>query len=180
VTKMRFMYDRACDNINYGHTSGLTPYYKMVSLLFRYTLTLRGGDSDNISHIARNLLYQMAPGQPQFNACHFLWNEIIICSYNSYSGCHYANYIFLLVKHATNLILRLTPFMRSIRLVKASSSRSSDLVSIRHVLILRELIWACILLRDTVMPVPQPIKLNLHGALMILFQWRCISLSWGS
>jgi hypothetical protein len=28
VTKMRFMYDRAYGNINYGHTSGLTPYYK--------------------------------------------------------------------------------------------------------------------------------------------------------
>jgi hypothetical protein len=72
VTKMRFIYDRAYGNIHYGHTSGLTPYYKMLNLLFRYTLTPRGGESDNISHRARNLLYQMAPGQPKFNACHFL------------------------------------------------------------------------------------------------------------
>jgi hypothetical protein len=43
VTKMRFMYDRAYGNINYGHTSGLTPYYKMLNLLFRYTLCPRGG-----------------------------------------------------------------------------------------------------------------------------------------
>jgi hypothetical protein len=126
VTNMKFMYDKAYGNINYGHTSGLTPYYKMLNLLFRYTLTPRGGDSDNISHRARNLLYQMAPGQPQFNACHFLWNEIILCSYTSSSGCNYAPYIFMLVKHATR-----TPFMRSIILVKASSSRPSDLVSIR-------------------------------------------------
>jgi hypothetical protein len=62
VTKMRFMYDGAYGNINYGHTSGLTPYYKMLNRFFRYTLTPRGGDSDNISHRDRNLLYQMAPG----------------------------------------------------------------------------------------------------------------------
>jgi hypothetical protein len=46
VSKMRFTYDRAYGNINYGHTSGLTPYYKMLNLLLRYTLTPRGGDSD--------------------------------------------------------------------------------------------------------------------------------------
>jgi hypothetical protein len=106
VTKMRFMYDRAYGNINCGHTSGLTPYYKMLNLLFRYTLCPRGGDSDNISHRARNLLYQMAPGQPKFNVRHFLWNEIIICSHTSSSGCHYAPYIFMMVKHATKLDLK--------------------------------------------------------------------------
>jgi hypothetical protein len=107
VTKMKFMYDRAYGNIRYGHKSGLTPYYKMVNLLFRYTPTPRGGDSDNISHSARNLLYQMALGQPQFNACHFLWQEITICSYTSSSGSHYAPYIFMLVKHATQLDLKI-------------------------------------------------------------------------
>jgi hypothetical protein len=106
VTKMRFMYDRAYGNINYGHTSGLTPYYKMLNLLFRYTLCPRGDDSDNISHRARNLLYQMAPGQPKFNVCHFLCTEIIICSHTSSSGCHYAPYIFMMVKHATQLDLK--------------------------------------------------------------------------
>jgi hypothetical protein len=40
VTKMRFMYDRAYGNINYCHTSELTPYYKMLNLLFRYTFVL--------------------------------------------------------------------------------------------------------------------------------------------
>jgi hypothetical protein len=65
------LYDRAYGNINYGHTSGLTPYYKMLNLLFWYTLCPSGGDSNNISHRARNLLYQMAPGQPKFNVCHF-------------------------------------------------------------------------------------------------------------
>jgi hypothetical protein len=61
----------------------------MLNLLFRYTRCPRGGDSDNISDRARNLLYQMAPGQPKFNACQFLWNGIIICSHTSSSGCHY-------------------------------------------------------------------------------------------
>jgi hypothetical protein len=41
VTKMRFMYDRAYGNINYGHTSGLTPYYKMLNL-FLGTLFVLG------------------------------------------------------------------------------------------------------------------------------------------
>jgi hypothetical protein len=100
------MYDRAYGNINYGHTSGLTPYYKMLNLLFRYTLCPRGGDSYNISHRARNLLYQMTPGQPKFNVCHFLWNEIIIFSHTSSSGCHYAPYIFMMVKHAAKLYLK--------------------------------------------------------------------------
>jgi hypothetical protein len=48
----------------------------------------------------------MAPGQPKFNACHFLWHEIIICSHTSSSGCHYAPYIFMMVKHATQLDLK--------------------------------------------------------------------------
>jgi hypothetical protein len=100
------MYDHFYGNINYGHTSGLTPYYKMLNLLFRYTLCPIGGDFDNISHRARNLHYQMAPGQPKFNAIHFLWNDIIICSHTSSIGCHYAPYIFLMVKHATKLDLK--------------------------------------------------------------------------
>jgi hypothetical protein len=106
VTKLRFMYNRSYGNINYGHTSGLTPYYKMLNLLFMYTLCPRSGDSNNISHRARNLLYQIAPSQPKFNVCHFLWNEIIICSHTSSSRCHYAPYIFMMVKHATKLDLK--------------------------------------------------------------------------
>jgi hypothetical protein len=124
VTKMRFMYDRGYGNINYGHTSGLTLYYKMLNLLFRYTLCPRGGDSDNISHRARNLLYQMAPGQPKFNACHFLWHEIIICSHTSSSGCHYAPYIFMMVKHATQLDLKTDVVHESYKTSKGKLAQS--------------------------------------------------------
>jgi hypothetical protein len=35
VSKMRLMYDRAYGDINYGHPSGLTPYYKLFYLLFQ-------------------------------------------------------------------------------------------------------------------------------------------------
>ena len=105
VTKMKFMYDQAYGKIQYGHPSGLTPYYKMLNLLFQNTLFPRGGNSDAISKFARNLLYQMAPGQPQFNACHFLWSEIIDCSIQG-TGCRYAPYIFHLVKSVTKLDLK--------------------------------------------------------------------------
>jgi hypothetical protein len=105
ISKMRFMYDRAYEAIIYGHPSGLTPYYKLFYLLFRNTLCPRGGNSDKISKYARNLLFQMVPSQPQFNACHFLWNEIIKCSHMG-SACHDAPYIFHLVKHVTKLNLQ--------------------------------------------------------------------------
>jgi hypothetical protein len=105
VSKMSFMYDRAYGAIIYGHPSGLTPYYKLFYLLFWNTLCPRGGNSDKISKYARNLLFQMAPSQPQFNACHFLWSEIIECSHKD-STCHYAPYIFHLVKHVTKLKLQ--------------------------------------------------------------------------
>jgi hypothetical protein len=65
-SKMHFMYDRAYGDIVYGQIKGLTPYYKMLNTLFRFTLTPRGGDSDKISSRAKNLLAQMAPDHPKF------------------------------------------------------------------------------------------------------------------
>jgi hypothetical protein len=144
----------------------------MLNLLFRHTLTPRGGDSDNISHRDRNLLYQMAPGQPKSNACHFLWDEISICSYTSSSGCHYAPYIFLMVKHAAQLDLKTDIIHENYKSSKASLSRLLDLVSIRPVLIQVDPIRAFILLMDPVMRVPPPHKNHHQGALMIPFQWR--------
>jgi hypothetical protein len=106
VRKMHFMYDKAYGNVVFGHTNGLTPYYKLLNQLFRFTLTPRGGDSENISRMAKNLLYQMAPSKGKFNVCDFLWREIITCSYDASSRCHYAPYIFHMIKHVTNLNIR--------------------------------------------------------------------------
>jgi hypothetical protein len=105
VSKMEFMYDEAYGDIHYGHPSGLTPYYKLMYLLFHNTLCPRGGNSDKISKYARNISFQMAPNQLQFNACHYLWSEIISCSYQG-SACHYAPYVFAMVKHASKLDLK--------------------------------------------------------------------------
>ena len=55
-SKMHFMYDRAYGEIMLGQVKGLTPFYRLLNTLFRFTLTPRGGDSDNISHRAKNLL----------------------------------------------------------------------------------------------------------------------------
>jgi hypothetical protein len=102
-SKMHFMYDRAYGDIVYGQIKGLTPYYKMLNTLFRFTLTPRGGDSDKISSRAKNLLAQMAPDRPKFAIMEFIWHEIIACSSNSSSACHYAPYIFHMIKVATQL-----------------------------------------------------------------------------
>jgi hypothetical protein len=66
----------------------------------------------------------MAPGQPKFNACHFLWHEIIICSHTLSSGCHYALYIFMMVKHATQLDLKTKVVHESYKTSKGKLSQS--------------------------------------------------------
>jgi hypothetical protein len=103
VHKMRFMYDNAYGDIKLGESRGLTPFYKMMNQLFRFTISPRGGDSNNIFHCARNLLFQMAPPNLRFNVCDYLWSEIIICSYTASSGCHFAPHIHHLVKTVTGL-----------------------------------------------------------------------------
>ena len=100
---MHFIYDVAYGDVVYGSVKGLTPYYRLLNTLFRFTLTPRGGDSDNISHRAKNLLVQMTPGKPKFAVMEFVWNEIIGCSYDSSSACHYAPYIFHMIKIVTQL-----------------------------------------------------------------------------
>ena len=56
ASKMHFMYDRAYGDIVLGQVKGLTPFYRLLNTLFHFTLTPRGGDSDNISHRGKNLL----------------------------------------------------------------------------------------------------------------------------
>jgi hypothetical protein len=102
-SKMQFMYDRAYGDIVYGQIKGLTPYYKMLSTLFRFTLTPIGGDSDKISSRAKNLLAQMAPDRPKFAVMEFISHEIIACSSDPSSACHYAPYIFHMIKTVTQL-----------------------------------------------------------------------------
>jgi hypothetical protein len=70
ASRMHFMYDRAYGDIVLGQVKGLTPFYRLLNTLFCFTLTPRGGDSDNISHRAKNLLVQMAPG----SASLLLWS----------------------------------------------------------------------------------------------------------
>jgi len=74
ASRMHFMYDRAYGDIVLGQVKGLTPFYRLLNTLFRFTLTPRGGDSDNISHRAKNLLVQMAPGKRKFAVMEFIWN----------------------------------------------------------------------------------------------------------
>ena len=70
---MHFIYDVAYGDVVYGSVKGLTPYYRQLNTLFRFTLTPRGGDSDNISHRAKNLLVHMAPRKPKFAVMEFFF-----------------------------------------------------------------------------------------------------------
>lgn len=108
-SKMHFMYDPAYDShgrCQFGKAHGLSPYYKMFNQLFRGTLTPRGGNSDNISHRAKDLLAQTAPGMPKFLVFEFIWNEIIHCSHNASNACHYAPYIQHMINTVTGLRIR--------------------------------------------------------------------------
>ena len=71
--------------------------------MFRGTIAPKGGNVDNISHRAKDLLAQMAPGMPKFLVFEFIWNEIIHCSHDGSNGCHYAPYIFYMIKKMTGL-----------------------------------------------------------------------------
>ena len=88
------MYDSAYGKVVFGQTSGLTPYYKFMNQLFRYTLSPMAGNSDKISNVLRNLLAKMTLGDSEFSVFDLLWEEIIYTSISPKRGCHYAPYIF--------------------------------------------------------------------------------------
>jgi hypothetical protein len=103
-TQMMFMYDIAYGKgKTIGKINGLTPYYKLLNQLFRFSICPKGGDSENISHRARNLLAAMAPDSRKFSVGSFIWEEIVRCSIDAKSRCHYAPYIFHMIKQVTQL-----------------------------------------------------------------------------
>ena len=97
------MYDRAYGNVEFGKVKGMTPYYKLLNQLFRYTIAPKSGDADNISNLSKNLLARMAPNQGQFSIFDFIWEEIIVCSVSPKKGCHYAPYIFHMITEVTEV-----------------------------------------------------------------------------
>jgi len=101
--KMHYMYDNAYGNVKFGETSGLTPYYKFMNQLLRYTISPKGGNLDKISNMSRNLLAKMTPGASEFSVFDFLWEEIISTSISPKKGCHYSPYIFHMIKEVTGI-----------------------------------------------------------------------------
>jgi hypothetical protein len=80
--ELHYMYDSAYGDIKFGTIHGLTPYYKLLNQLFRFTLCPKGGDSDNISNMSKNLIARMAPGNI---------NSIFLTSFGrrlSFVPCH--------------------------------------------------------------------------------------------
>ena len=100
---MHYMYDSAYGKIVFGQTSGLTPYYKFINQLFRYTLAAKAGNSDKISNMSKNLLAKMTPGATKFSVFDFLWEQIIYTSISPKRGCHYAPYIFFMIKEMAGI-----------------------------------------------------------------------------
>jgi hypothetical protein len=62
-------------DIKFGTIHGLTPYYKLLNQLFRYTLCPKSGDSDNIFNMSKNLLARMAPNKNEFSIFDFIWRK---------------------------------------------------------------------------------------------------------
>jgi hypothetical protein len=98
-----YMYDSAYGDIKFGTIHGLTPYYMLLNRLSRYTLCSKGGDLDNISNMSKNLIARMAPEQHEFSVFDFIWEEIIICFVSPKKSCHYAPYIFAMIKQVTGV-----------------------------------------------------------------------------
>ena len=48
---MQYMYDSAYGEVKFGEIFGLTPYYKFMNQLLRYTLSPKAGNSDKISNM---------------------------------------------------------------------------------------------------------------------------------
>ena len=86
---MHYMYDSAYGKVVFGETSGLTPFYKFMNQMFRYTLSPKAGNSDKISNLSRNLLAKMTPRASEFSVFDFLWEENICTSISPKWGCHY-------------------------------------------------------------------------------------------
>jgi hypothetical protein len=57
--ELHFMYDSAYDEFETIHD--LTPYYKLLNQLFRYTLYPKSGDSDKIFNYPRTCLLGWLP-----------------------------------------------------------------------------------------------------------------------
>jgi hypothetical protein len=81
----------------------MIPYYKLLNQLLRYPLCPKGGDSDNISNMSKNLIVRMAPNQNEFSVFNFICEEIIICSVSPKKSCHYGPYIFAMIKEVTRV-----------------------------------------------------------------------------
>ena len=97
------MYDSAYGKVVFGETSRLTPYYKFMNQILWYTLSPKAGNSDKISNMSRNLLAKMPPRASEFSVFDFLSEEIICTSISPKRGCHYAPYIFFLIKEVTGI-----------------------------------------------------------------------------
>jgi hypothetical protein len=101
--ELHFMYDSAYGDIKFGTIHRLIPYYKLLNQLFRYTLCPKGGDLDNISNMSKNPLARMTPIQNEFSFFDFIWEKIIICLVSPKKSCHYAPYIFAMIKEVTHV-----------------------------------------------------------------------------
>jgi hypothetical protein len=53
--------------------------------------------------MSKNLIARMDPNQNEFSIFDFIWEEIIICSVSPKKCCHYAQYIFTMIKEVTGV-----------------------------------------------------------------------------
>jgi hypothetical protein len=102
ASRMRFMYPGSKRG-SVGTTLDLLPFYANLNRLFRRMMTLREGDSSNISSYNRNLLVAMAPHPHkfEFSMFDFIWGEIKAISESPINSCGYASYIMHMIERVT-------------------------------------------------------------------------------
>jgi len=98
--KIKFMYPRS-ETGNAGNVTRLYIYCSILNQLLRKTISQRGGNPQDISLHAKNLLACMRPDREDFSVADYIWEEIKCISENPLKICAYAPYLMELIDRAS-------------------------------------------------------------------------------
>lgn len=89
---------------NNGTTKGLKNYFFYLNRLFRVSLVPKGGYTDKIVGLARNVLSRFDPEATNFCVMSFIINEIHTCSMDTRRQLPYAPYLMRMIEAETGLV----------------------------------------------------------------------------
>ena len=101
--EMKFMYLRR-ETENVGKMTGLYTYYSILNRLLRKIISQKGGNPQDISLHAKNLLARLRPKGEDLSVADYIWEEIKYISENPQKICGYAPYLMELIERAAKTI----------------------------------------------------------------------------